>query len=60
MDINIRRGLKGFLSARNKWGSSKDVPKSQVPANLPPPPSLPVTSIGLFPYPDLNKKKRKV
>ena len=60
MDINIRRGLKGLLFARNKWGSSKDVPKSQVPANLPPPPPLLVTSIGLFPYPDLKKKKRKV
>ena len=60
MDINIRRGLKGLFFARNKWGSSKDVPKSQVPTNLPPPPPLPVTSIGLFPYPDLKKKKRKV
>ena len=28
MDINPRKGLKGLIAARNKWGSSKDVPKS--------------------------------
>ena len=39
--------------------SSKEVPKSQVPANLPPPPPLLVTTIRLLPYLDL-KKKRKV
>ena len=44
---------------RNKEGLSKDVPKSQVPVNLPPPPPLPVTSVELFPCLDL-KKKRKV
>ena len=44
---------------RNKGGLSKDVPKSQVPVNLPPPPLLPVTSVGLLPCLDL-KKKRKV
>ena len=59
MDINPRKGLKGLLAARNKGGSSKDVPKSQVPANLPLPPLLPMTSVGLLPYLDL-KKKRKV
>ena len=59
MDINLRKGLKGLLSTRNKEGSSKDVPKSQVPTNLPPPPLLPMTLVGLLPCPDL-KKKRKV
>ena len=44
---------------RNKEGLSKDVPKSQVPVNLPPPPPLPMTSVELFPCLDL-KKKRKV
>ena len=58
MDINSRKGLKGLIAARNKWGSSKDVPKSQVPANLQPPPPLLVTSVGLLPYPDLMKKRK--
>ena len=59
MDIKPRKGLKGLLTTRNKGRSSKDVPKSQVPANLSPPPPLPVTSVGLLLYPNL-KKKRKV
>lgn len=59
MDINPRKGLKGLLAARNQGGSSNGAPKSQVPANLPPPPPLLVTSVGLLPNPDL-KRKRKV
>ena len=59
MDINPRKGLKGLLTRRNKGGSSKEIPKSQVSANLPPPPSLPVTTVEPLPRPDL-KKKRKV
>ena len=59
MDINSRRGLKGILARRNKKASSKEVPKSQVLANLPSLPLLPITTVGLLPYPDL-KKKRKV
>ena len=35
MDINPRKGLKGLLVVRNKGGSTKDAPKSQVPTNLP-------------------------
>ena len=58
MDINPRKGLKGLLTVRNKVGSFKDVPKSQVPTNLPPPPSLLVTSVRLLPYLDLKKKKK--
>ena len=60
MEINPRKGLNCLLAGSKKWGSSKEVPKSQVPANLPPPPSpLPITIVGLLPYLDL-KKKRKV
>ena len=47
------------MANRNKGSTSKDVPKTQVPANLPPPPPPFVTIVGLLPNPDL-KKKRKV
>ena len=57
MDINPRKGLKGLLTRRNKGGLSKEIPKSQFSANLPPP--LPITTVELLPCPDL-KKKRKV
>ena len=59
MDINLRRGLKGLLAGTSKGASSKEVPKSQVPTNVPPLPPLPVTTVELLPCPDL-KKKRKV
>ena len=59
MDINMRRGLKGLLVGKNKGASSNEVPKSQVIANLPTPPPLPVTTVELLPCLDL-KKKRKV
>ena len=58
MDLKQRTGLKGLLANRNKGSSSKEVPKTQVPPNLPPH-FLPVTAVGLLPNPDL-KKKRKV
>ena len=53
-----RTNLKGLLANRNKESASKEVPKTQVPLNLPPSP-LPVTTVGLLPNPDL-KRKRKV
>ena len=59
MDLNPRRGLKDLLTGRNKGAMSKEVPKSQVPANLPPSPPLFRTIVGLLPNLDL-KKKRKV
>ena len=59
MDLNLRRSLKSLVAGRNKRSSSKDIPKSQTPANLPPPPFPLVTTVGLFPCPDL-KRKRKV
>ena len=58
MDLKQRTNLKGLLANRNKESASKEVPKTQVPLNLPPPP-LPVTTVGLLPNPDL-KRKRKV
>ena len=59
MDINPRKGLKGLHVVRNKGGSTKDAPKSQVPTNLRPPPPFLVTLVGLPPNPNL-KRKRKV
>ena len=44
----------------NKGATLKDIPKTQVPTNLPPPPPPPpITTVGLLPNLDL-KKKRKV
>ena len=59
MDLKKRLGLKGMMASRGKGSSSKDIPDTQVLANLPPPPSPLVTTVGLLPNPDL-KKKRKV
>ena len=36
MDLKQRFGLRGLLSNRNKGQSSKDAPKEQAPARLPP------------------------
>jgi len=58
MDLKPRTSLKGLLTNRNKGPSSKEVPKTQVPSSLPPP-SFPVTAVGLLPNHDL-KRKRKV
>lgn len=53
------KSLQELMAARHKVSMSKDTNKPQVPANLPPPLPLLVTSFGLIPYLDL-KKKRKV
>ena len=58
MDLKQRTSLKGLLANRNKGLASKDVPKTQVPPSLPPPPLL-VTMVGLLLNPNL-KRKRKV
>ena len=58
MDLNLRRGLKDLLAERSKRSSSKEAPKSQVPANLPPPPPLPTTTLNLLRCPDLKKKRK--
>ena len=56
MDLKPRFGLKGLMSNRNKGQSSKDAPKEQAPASLPPPPPLP-TDPGLQPIPNLRRKR---
>ncbi|KAK9998186.1 hypothetical protein SO802_017789 [Lithocarpus litseifolius] len=51
-----RRGLRELVAGR-KGSLSKDVPKNQLPPNPPPPPLQ--SPLGLFPNPNLQKKKRK-
>ena len=57
MDLKPRTGLKGLLANRNKGLTSKEVPKTQVPPNLPLPPPLPPTDLGLKANPNLRKKR---
>ena len=47
--------MKGLLADRNKGSTSKKAPKTQVSANLPPPPLLPI-DLGLHTNPNLKKK----
>ena len=56
MDLKPRFGLRGLMSNRNKGQSSKDAPKEQAPAKLPPslPPS---TDLALQPIPNLRWKR---
>ena len=55
MDLKPRSGLRGLMSNRNKGQSSKDAPKEQVPASLPPPP--PSTDPALQSIPNLRWKR---
>ena len=55
MDQKKRPGLKGLLASRNKWGSSKEAPKTQPPVIPPPPP--PPTNLGLLAMPNLKKRR---
>ena len=59
MNLKQRKGLKGPLADRNKGSTSKEVPKTQVPANLPllPPSPPPSTDLGLLAIPNLKKKR---
>ena len=41
---------------RNKGSTLKEVPKTQVPPNLPSPPLLPLTDLRLLAIPNLKKK----
>ena len=59
MALNSRKGLRDLMVGRNKGSSSKEVPKSQVPANLPPPLPPPTTALGLLPIPNLKKKRKE-
>ena len=55
IDSKRRQSLKGLIANRNKGGTLKDVPKTQIPANLP----LPPPHLGLYATQD-SKKKRTV
>ena len=57
MALNQRRSLRDLLDDRNKGSSLKEATKSQVPPNLPLPPSLPPTDLGLNVMKDLKKKR---
>ena len=57
MDLKQRTGLRGLMANRNKGSTSKKVPKTQVPANLPPPPPQLPADLGLKVNPDLRKKR---
>ena len=46
MDLKKKRSLKDPIANRNKGGTSKDVPKTQIPTNLPPPPPS-LANVGL-------------
>ena len=56
MDLKPRSDLRGLLSNKNKGQSSKDAPKEQVTAKLPPP-LPPSTDPALQPLPNLRRKR---
>ena len=56
MDLKPSSDLRGLLSNKNKGQSSKDAPKEQVPAKLPPP-FPPCTDPALQPFPNLRRKR---
>ena len=56
MALNLRKGLRDLMAGRNKGSSSKDVPKSQVPPSLPPPPTI---DLSLILIPNLKKKRKE-
>ena len=57
MDLKQRKGLKGLLADRNKWSTSKEVPKTQALTNLPPSLPPPFIDLGLLTIPNLKKKR---
>ena len=59
MALNSRKVLRDLIARVNIWSSSKEVYKSQIPANLPLPSPPPITTLSLLPILNLNKKKRK-
>ena len=56
MNLKQRTSLKGLMANRNKGQTSKNVPKTQVPLNLPSHP-LPPIDLGLQANPNLRKKR---
>ena len=59
MALNLRKGLRDLMAGQNKGSSSKEAFKSQLPLTLPPPPPPPTATIGMFPYPNLKKKRKE-
>ena len=57
MALNQKKGLRDLLARRNKGSTSKEVPKSQTPPNLPFPPPPHITNLGLLPILNLKKKR---
>ena len=57
MYLKQRTSLKVLLANRNKGSTSKEAPKTQVPTNLPHPPPLLPTNLGLKANPNLKKKR---
>ena len=57
MALNQRRSLRDLMSSMNKGSTSQEVPKSQVPATLPPPPAPLLIDPGLHVMRDLKKKR---
>ena len=51
------KGLRDLMATRNKWSTSKEAPKSQVPPILPPPPPLSPTGLELHAIPNLKEKR---
>ena len=56
ISLNTRKGLRDLMAGRNKGFTSKDIPKSQIPLSLPPPPTI---DLGLLPIPNLKKKRKE-
>ena len=56
MDLKQRTSLRGLMVNRNKGSTSKEVPKTQVPPNLP---SSPLLSTNLEPHANLNLRKKR-
>jgi len=54
MDSKRRPSLKGLIANRNKGGTSKDFPRTQLPTNLPSPPPA---DLDLHAAQDLKKKR---
>ena len=59
MALNSRKGLRDLMVGWNKRSSSKEAPKSQLPFTLPPPLLPPTSIVGLFPNPNLKKKRKE-
>lgn len=62
MDLRKRPDLRGLMANRKKGTTSKEAPKTQVPANLPlpppyPSPTKPLVDLGLHANHDLKKKR---